>query len=86
MINVTGILKADGIRTYRKKDGSEGKARFIYILPEGGLFPVQININDLDLDVGKIGDEVSFAVQTYPFYFKDGKRIKANLAFFIPKK
>lgn len=86
MLTITGTLKKDELKEFIKKDNSSVKKRIIYIEPKNSIFPIKISIEDQSLNLGNLGEEISLGVIAYPYYFKDGRMVKANLNFYVPKK
>ena len=86
MFKLTGLLKKEEMREFTKKDGSQGKSKTLFIEPAGSVYPVKVNVSDVDLKIGKEGEQVSIDVAVYPYYFEDKKRKKAFMDVYIPNK
>ncbi len=86
MFKLTGVLKKEEIREFTRKDGSEGKSRTLFIEPEGSVYPIKVNVSDMDLKIGKQGDTVSLNVSIFPYYIQDKKRKRAFADYYIPNK
>ncbi len=86
MLQIKGVLKSDEIKKITKKDGSIVEKRIVYVEPIGSVFPIKISIDDHNLEIGKIGNQISLDVKLYPYYFKDGKRLTANISYYIPSE
>ena len=86
MFQLNGTLKKDEVRDFKKKDGSECKKRVVYIEPVDSIFPIEVNIEDFDLKLGKIGDPVTINLSIYPYYFENGTRKRASLSYYVPLK
>ncbi|HNV61809.1 MAG TPA: hypothetical protein PKN54_02580 [Candidatus Cloacimonas acidaminovorans] len=86
MFKLTGILKKEEIREFTRKDGTQGKSKSLFIEPQGSVYPVKVNVSDVDLKVGKQGETITVEVAVFPYYIQDGKRKKAFTDFYIPNK
>lgn len=86
MFKLTGILKKEETREYSKKDGTQGKSRILFIEPEGTIYPVRVNLADMDAKVGKIGEKVTLDIEVFPYVIEDKKRKRAFCDFYIPNK
>jgi hypothetical protein len=86
MFKLTGILKKEEIREFTRKDGGQGKSKTLYIEPQGSVYPVRVNVSDVDLTIGKQGETVTVEVAVFPYYIQDKKRKKAFVDFYIPNK
>jgi len=86
MFKLTGILKKEEIREFTRKDGTQGKSKSLFIEPQGSVYPVKVNVADVDLKIGKQGETVTVEVAVFPYYIQDGKRKKAFSDFYIPNK
>ncbi len=86
MFKLTGTLKKQEIRDFVRKDGTPGQSRLLYIEPEGSLYPIKVNVSDMDLKVGKEGEIVTLTVAIFPYYIHDKKRKRAFADYYIPKK
>lgn len=86
MFQLTGILKKEEIREYKKKDGTQGKSKTLFIEPLGSVYPIKVNVSDIDLKFGKSGDTITVDVSIFPYYIQDGKRQKAFNSIYIPVK
>jgi len=84
MFKLTGILKKEEIREFTRKDGTQGQSRTLFIEPEGSVYPIKVNISDMDLKVGKQGEKVSLDVAIFPYYIQDKKRKRAFADYYIP--
>ncbi len=84
MFKVEGILKRDSVREYVRKDGNPGQSREVYIETPKSVYPVKINISNMDLNIGKQGEKVSLDVNIFPYHIVDGKRKRAFVDVFIP--
>ena len=86
MFKLTGILKKEEIREFTRKDGTQGKSKSLFIEPQGSVYPIKVNVSDVDLKVGKQGEIITVEVAVFPYYIQDGKRKKAFADFYIPNK
>ena len=86
MFKLTGILKKEEIREYTRKDGSLGKSKTLFIEPVGSVYPVKVNVADVDLKIGEQGETVSLEIAIFPYYIQDKKRKKAFADYYIPNK
>lgn len=86
MFTLNGILKKDEIKEITKKDGSIVKKRIIYIEPKGSIYPIAVSIDNLSLNLVKIGQEISLNIEVYAFYFEDNKLKRANVNYYVPTK
>ena len=86
MFKLTGVLKREEIKDYTRKDGTQTKIRSLYIEPQGSLYPIKVNVPDLDLKLGKQGETITVDIEIFPYYFQDKKRRKAFTNFYIPNK
>jgi len=85
-MKITGILKKEEIREFTRKDGTQGKSKSLFIEPQGSVYPIKVNVSDVDLKVGKQGETITVEVAVFPYYIQDGKRKKAFADFYIPNK
>lgn len=84
---VTGILRREEVKEFtRKKDGTKGQTRTLYIEQEGEISSVPVSCSDMDFKAGKIGEKVTLEIAVYPFYFADGQRKPAKCDYYIPNK
>ena len=86
MMKITGILKKEEIREFTRKDGTQGKSKSLFIEPQGSVYPIKVNVSDVDLKVGKQGETITVEVAVFPYYIQDGKRKRAFADFYIPNK
>jgi len=86
MFKLTGILKKEEIDEFTCKDGTPGKKRILFIEPIGSIYPIKVNISDMDLKVGKQGETVTLDVNIFPYYIVDKKRKRAFADYYIPNK
>jgi len=86
MFILTGILKKEEIREFIRKDGTQGKSKTLFIEPKGSVYPVKVNVSDVDKKIGKQGETVTVEVAVFPYYIQDGKRKKAFTDFYIPNE
>jgi hypothetical protein len=86
MFKLTGILKKEEIKEFVRKDGTPGQVRILFIEPEGSVYPIKVNVSDMDLEIGEQGDVVTLDVNIFPYYFQDKKRKKAFADYYIPNK
>ena len=84
MFKLTGIHKKEEIRDFTRKDGTQGQSRTLFIEPEGSVYPIKVNVSDMDLKVGKQGEKVSLDVAIFPYYIQDKKRKRAFADYYIP--
>lgn len=84
MFKLTGVLKKEEIRDFTRKDGTQGQSRTLFIEPEGSVYPIKVNVSDMDLKVGKQGEKVSLDVAIFPYYIQDKKRKRAFADYYIP--
>ena len=86
MLILNGVLKKEEIREFTRKDGTQGQSRTLFIEPEGSVYPIKVNVSDMDLKVGKQGEKVSLGVEIFPYYIQDKKRKRAFADYYIPNK
>ncbi len=86
MFKLTGVLKKEEVREFTRKDGSQGQSRTLFIEPEGSVYPVKVNVSDMDLKVGKQGEKVTVDVAIFPYFIEGGKRKRAFTDYYIPNK
>lgn len=86
MFKLTGILKKEEIREFTRKDGTQGQSKTLFIEPEGSVYPIKVNVADVDLKVGKIGETITLTVAIFPYYIQDKKRKRAFADYYIPNK
>lgn len=86
MFKITGILKKEETKEFTRRDGTLGKSRTLFIEPEGSIYPVRVNVNDMDLKIGKQGEKITLDVEIYPFYYQNKLRQKAFMDIYIPNK
>ena len=86
MFKLTGILKKEEIRDFTRKDGTPGQSKTLFIEPAGSVYPIKVNISDMELKVGKIGETVTLDVNIFPYYIADKKRKRAFADYYIPNK
>ncbi len=86
MYKLTGTLKKIEEKEYTKKDGSLGKSKTLFIEPTGSLYPIKVNVSDMDLKIGKEGEVVTLDVNIYPYYWDNKKRERALMDVYIPNK
>lgn len=86
MFTLKGTLKKVSIKEFTRRDGTPGQSRELYIEPEGSLYPVKVNVSDMDMKIGKEGDVVTLKVEVFPYTFVDKKRKKAFLDVYVPNK
>ena len=86
MFKLTGVLKKEEIRDFTRKDGTEGQSRILFIEPEGTIYPIKVNVSDMDLKIGKQGELVTLNVEIFPYYILDKKRKRAFADYYIPNK
>ncbi len=86
MLKLIGILKKEEIQEFKKKDGSQGKSKVLYIEPEGSIYPVRVNVGDTEFKTGKVGEKITLDVAVYPYYWQDKQRKKALVDYFVPTK
>lgn len=86
MFKITGILKKEEAKEFTRRDRTLGKSRTLFIEPEGSIYPVRVNVNDMDLKIGKQGEKITLDVEIYPFYYQNKLRQKAFMDIYIPNK
>ena len=86
MFKLSGVLKKEEVREFTRKDGSQGQSRTLFIEPEGSIYPVKVNVSDMDLKVGKQGEKITVDVAIFPYYIESGKRKRAFTDYYIPNK
>lgn len=86
MFKIIGTLKKIEEREYKKKNGSQGKSKTLFIEPAGSIYPVKVNVSDMDLKIGKEGEQISLDVKIYPYYWEEKQRKKAFMDVYIPNK
>lgn len=86
MFLLKGVLKKEEVREFTRKDGTPGKSRTLFIEPEGSVYPVKVNVSDMDLKVGKQGETVTLDIDIFPYHIVDKKRKRAFADYYIPKK
>ena len=84
MFTITGTLKKEELREFTRKDGTPGQSRTLFIEPVGSVYPIKVNVSDMDLKVGKEGDVVSLEVEIFPYIFQDKKRKRAFIDIYVP--
>ena len=86
MYKIIGILKKEEVRQFTRKDGTPGQSRTLYIEPEGSIYPIKVNLSDMDLKVGKQGETVTLNVEIFPYYIADKQRKHAFMDIYVPNK
>ena len=86
MFKLTGVLKKEEVREFTRKDGSQGQSRTLFIEPIGSVYPIKVNVSDMDLKIGKQGETVTLDVNIFPYYIVDKKRKRAFADYYIPNK
>jgi len=86
MFKLTGVIKKEEIREFTRKDGTPGQSRLVYLEPEGSLYPIKVNIQDMNLKIGKLGDLITLNIEIFPYYILDKKRKRAFADYYIPNK
>ena len=86
MFRLTGILKKEEIREFKRRDGTMGKSKTLFIEPTGSIYPVKVTTADADLKIGKQGETVTVDVAIFPYHIQDKKRKKAFSDIYIPNK
>lgn len=86
MFKITGLIKKVVTKEFTRRDGTQGSGREVYLEPTGSLYPVKINIQDMDFKIGKEGETVTLDVEIFPYYYQDKKRKKAFADYYIPNK
>jgi len=86
MFKLNGYLRKEIINDFICKDGSKGQSRTLFIEPEGSIYPIKVNVYDMDSKFGKIGDKISLDVTIFPYYIQDKKRKRAFVDYYIPNK
>lgn len=86
MFTLHGVLKKEEVREFTRKDGTPGQSRTLFIEPAGSVYPIKVNVSDMDLKVGKQGDKVTLDVAVFPYVIEGGKRKRAFLDIYIPKQ
>jgi len=86
MFKLTGVLKKEEVREFTRKDGSQGQSRTLFIEPIGSVYPIKVNVSDMDLKIGKQGETVTLDVSIFPYYIVDKKRKRAFADYYIPNK
>ena len=86
MFKLTGILKAEEINEFTRKDGTQGKSKTLVIEPQGSVYPIKINVSDVDYKAGKQGETITLDVAIFPYYIVDKKRKRAFADYYIPTK
>lgn len=86
MFVLKGTLKKEELREFTRKDGTPGQSRTLFIEPVGSVYPIKVNVSDMDLKVGKEGDVVTLNVQVFPYTIVDKKRKRAFMDVYIPNK
>ncbi|MBL7058733.1 hypothetical protein ISS03_05395 [Patescibacteria group bacterium] len=91
MYIIRGTIKGERTKKYKRKDGSDGIDRKVFIDPEGSIYPVAISLRDHTLDIGEKGDEVELQVRVYPYALIEGddgkkKRVPAEVDIYIPRE
>ncbi len=86
MITIYGKI----LKIYEKdifnKNKTKIRIKVVLFQPKNSFYPIKVNIGDFDKDIGKPGDLINLEVMIYPFYFKEGKRVKAQINYFVPLK
>jgi len=86
MFQLKGILKKEEIREYTCKDGTPGKTRVLFIEPVGSIYPLKINVTDMELKIGKPGESITLDIEIFPYHIVDKKRKRAFADYYIPNK
>lgn len=86
MFKLTGVLKKEEVREFTRKDGSQGQSRTLFVEPEGSVYPVKVNVSDMDLKVGKQGEKVTVEVGIFPYTIENGRRKRAFMDIYVPNK
>jgi len=86
MFKLTGTLKKEEVREFTRKDGSQGKSRTLFVEPESSIYPIRVNLSDMEMKIGKTGEKVTLDVDVFPYHIVDGKRKRAFADFYIPNK
>ncbi len=86
MFQLHGIFKKEEIKEFTRKDGTPGSNRIIFIEPIGNVYPIKVNLTDMDLKIGKVGDKITLDVAVFPYSIVDKKRKRAFLDVYIPTK
>ena len=86
MFVLKGTLKKEELREFTRKDGTPGQSRTLFIEPVGSVYPIKVNVSDMDLKVGKEGDIVTLNVEVFPYTIVDKKRKRAFMDVYIPNK
>lgn len=86
MFKLTGVLKKEEVREFTRKDGSQGQSRTLFIEPEGSVYPIKVNVSDMDLKVGKQGEKVTVEVGIFPYTIENSRRKRAFMDIYVPNK
>ncbi len=86
MFKLTGVLKKEETRDFTRKDGTPGKSRTLFIEPDGSIYPIKVNVSDMDLKIGKQGETVTLSVEIFPYSIVDKTRKRAFMDVYIPNK
>lgn len=84
MFYIKGIIKDDKTENFTRKDGTPGQKRLLYIEPLGSIYPVAVSV-PLNKDYGKVGAEVEFEVNVFPFCFVNKQRQRSYLSVYVPE-
>lgn len=85
-MKITGTLRKEEVKQFKRKDGSVGESKSFFIEPEGSIYPIEVSTSNMNLKVGKIGDKVNLDINLYPYYFENNTRKKAYITYYIPNK
>ena len=86
MFTLVGTLKKEETREFTRKDGTQGQSRTLFIEPEGSVYPIRVNVSDMEQKFGKQGDKITVTVAVFPYYIESGKRKRAFTDIYIPNK
>ena len=86
MFKLTGILKKEEINEFTRKDGTDGKSKTLFIEPQGSIYPIKVNVSDVDYKAGKQGETITLDIDIFPYQIVDKKRKRAFADYFIPNK
>ena len=86
MFKLTGVLKKEEVRDFTRKDGTPGQSRTLFIEPEGSIYPIKVNVSDMDLKIGKQGETITLSVEIFPYQIVDKTRKRAFMDVYIPNK
>ena len=86
MFKLTGILKKEEVLEFTRKDGTLGKSKTLFIEPEGSIYPIRVNVSDVNFKAGKQGEKITLDLAVFSYHIVDKKRKRAFTDFYIQNK